>query len=64
MSYAPSSYIAKGMSASPEKTVGIPTVNPENNAVPPRCSAYALAEDTVTKNENYLSCQILRLSEV
>lgn len=51
--HAPSSYFVKGISMRPEKTVGIPMVKPENNAEPPRYSAYALADETVTKNENY-----------
>jgi hypothetical protein len=36
----------------PENTVGIPIIRPEKTADPPRCSAYALAEETIIKNEN------------
>jgi hypothetical protein len=49
---APSSYLAKGIRTRPEKTVGMPMVNPENIAEPPRYSAYADADETVIKNEN------------
>jgi hypothetical protein len=52
VNHLPSSYFVKGIRARPENTVGIPIVRPENNAEPPRYSAYTAAEDTVTKKEN------------
>ena len=39
----------------PENTVGIPIIRPEKTADPPRCSAYALAEETIIKNENCIT---------
>jgi hypothetical protein len=34
----------------PEKTIGMPMTSPENAALPPKCSAYLLPEETMTKN--------------
>jgi hypothetical protein len=40
------------INAMPEKTVGIPMIKPEKVAEPLSISAYILAEETTTKNEN------------
>jgi hypothetical protein len=37
-----------------ENTVGIPMTRPEKVLVPPRCSAYALEEETIMKNAIYI----------
>ena len=47
----PWSYLVTTSNSNPEKTVGIPIINPENVAVPPSISAYKLAEDTTMKKD-------------
>ena len=51
--YLPLSSLVMKIKVIPENTVGIPIISPEKTADPPRCSAYALAEETIIKNENY-----------
>ena len=50
--YLPLSSLVMKIKVIPENTVGIPMIRPEKTADPPRCSAYALAEETIIKNEN------------
>ena len=50
--YLPLSSLVMKIKVIPENTVGIPIIRPEKTADPPRCSAYALAEETIIKNEN------------
>ncbi len=40
-----------GTRVRPEINVGIPIVRPENVAVPPKCSAYELEDETTMKND-------------
>lgn len=49
---APLSVLVIGNKAIPENKVGIPMTSPEKVAVPPRCSAYALADETMLKKDN------------
>jgi len=51
----PPSCLTSGISIIPEMTVGIPMTSPENVVLPPRCSAYLLPEETMTKNVVYAS---------
>ena len=53
MRSAPWSSFIIGSNATPENTVGTPMTSPENVAVPPKCSAYRLDDDTMMKNEIY-----------
>jgi len=48
----PSDLVTK-INAIPEKAVGIPMTKPEKVAEPPRSSAYTLADEMMTKNENW-----------
>ena len=50
---APSSILIKGIRHMPEMSIGIPMTTPENVAVPPKCSAYKLEDETMIKNESW-----------
>jgi hypothetical protein len=58
----PPSRLTSGTSVIPEMTVGMPMTSPENVALPPRCSAYLLPEETMMKN--VVCAAWIQLSEV